>query len=705
MVLWQRLRTHASHLVPLCSRLATTRSSSSIHRIINGNTGLHYYYNSRSRNGMSADQLVGIFQQMHSAAGTQSVVPPSEDVQRSAPLPEPGTWPRLFHQLNFDNTFARQLPGDGIEANYTRQVRGVCYSNAVPTPSTNPRLVHANAGAAALLDLNPSELATPEFVDVVSGCALHSTAKPIALTYAGHQFGSFAGQLGDGRAISLGEVVNHHGERWEMQLKGAGMTPYSRFADGRAVLRSSIREYMCSEAMNALGVPTSRALSLVVTDEKVVRETVEPGAIVCRLAQSWIRFGSFEHQFYFKQPKVLKRLVDYTITHHFPSYLETAMPGASDEDRYLAFYREVARRTAHTIALWQAVGFVGGVLNTDNFSILGLSIGTVVGRVRPVAPTNKHSVPKTMPFWATPPLAHCAWLADSFLTDYGPFAFMEAFDDDAVFNHTDSEGMYAYGRQPDVGHWNLSRLAIALSPVLEVERAREVLLEYPSMFHKAYVAKMRSKLGLLAALPDKDESDAALVKELLDAMQSQPGTTSGADWTIFFRTLSEAAPSLSATDEASQQQIEADSNLKLATTRARKALECMFQDEKVSSKWSAWRQKYTARLAEDSTAVREHSKLGGGLLLPGLSSSLDASSTALAIGLARRDVMKQHNPKYILRTWMAQKAIDAATANDFTVVDQLFKLLQRPYDDQPEFDDVYARQDTATGPVCLSCSS
>ncbi|KJE94629.1 hypothetical protein, variant 2 [Capsaspora owczarzaki ATCC 30864] len=686
MVLWQRLRTHASHLVPLCSRLATTRSSSSIHRIINGNTGLHYYYNSRSRNGMSADQLVGIFQQMHSAAGTQSVVPPSEDVQRSAPLPEPGTWPRLFHQLNFDNTFARQLPGDGIEANYTRQVRGVCYSNAVPTPSTNPRLVHANAGAAALLDLNPSELATPEFVDVVSGCALHSTAKPIALTYAGnnancvnvpvmpqqltaiplrpgHQFGSFAGQLGDGRAISLGEVVNHHGERWEMQLKGAGMTPYSRFADGRAVLRSSIREYMCSEAMNALGVPTSRALSLVVTDEKVVRETVEPGAIVCRLAQSWIRFGSFEHQFYFKQPKVLKRLVDYTITHHFPSYLETAMPGASDEDRYLAFYREVARRTAHTIALWQAVGFVGGVLNTDNFSILGLSI------------------------------------------DYGPFAFMEAFDDDAVFNHTDSEGMYAYGRQPDVGHWNLSRLAIALSPVLEVERAREVLLEYPSMFHKAYVAKMRSKLGLLAALPDKDESDAALVKELLDAMQSQPGTTSGADWTIFFRTLSEAAPSLSATDEASQQQIEADSNLKLATTRARKALECMFQDEKVSSKWSAWRQKYTARLAEDSTAVREHSKLGGGLLLPGLSSSLDASSTALAIGLARRDVMKQHNPKYILRTWMAQKAIDAATANDFTVVDQLFKLLQRPYDDQPEFDDVYARQDTATGPVCLSCSS
>ncbi|MCK5355929.1 MAG: YdiU family protein, partial [Methyloprofundus sp.] len=329
-----------------------------------------------------------------------------------------------LNHLNFDNHFINQLPADKETANHRRQVENACYSHVVPTAVANPQLVAYAKEVAALFDLSEEDCQSDRFTQVFAGNQLANGMQPYAMCYGGHQFGNWAGQLGDGRAINLGEVVNQKGERWAMQLKGAGATPYSRTADGLAVLRSSLREFLCSEAMYHLGVPTTRALSLVTTGEQVVRDMfydghpkAELGAVVCRVAPSFIRFGSFEIHTSRGDNELLRKLVDYTILTDFPHL------GAPSPEVYLAWFNEVCAKTAQMIVHWQRVGFVHGVMNTDNMSILGLTI------------------------------------------DYGPYGWLDNFDPDWTPNTTDSgQRRYRFGNQPQIAGWNLNQLANAIYP-------------------------------------------------------------------------------------------------------------------------------------------------------------------------------------------------------------------------------------------------
>src|SRR5581483_2346629 len=302
--------------------------------------------------------------------------------------------------LNLENHYAR-LPDDF----YTRM--------AAEKVGSAPRLIHANEDAAALLDLDPQVFRDPRFVEVAAGHRPLEGFKPLAMVYSGHQFGVWAGQLGDGRALLIGQVRNRKGQLWDIQLKGAGRTPYSRFGDGRAVMRSTIREYLCSEAMAALGVPTSRALAVVATGETVRRERREPGAVLTRLARSHVRFGHFEHFFHRGQKAEVKALADYVIAEYFIEFAQD----------YVGWFGEVVKRTAELMAQWQAVGFCHGVMNTDNMSILGLTL------------------------------------------DYGPFGFLDGFNANHICNHSDTGGRYAYAQQPQIGYWNLFCLAQALLPL------------------------------------------------------------------------------------------------------------------------------------------------------------------------------------------------------------------------------------------------
>ena len=354
------------------------------------------------------------------------------------------------------------------------------HSRLLPTPVPEPHLVAWNPDALALIGLSPTDVKTPVFVEVFSGNAPLPGSDPLAAIYAGHQFGHYVPQLGDGRAILLGEVVNPSGERWEVQLKGAGRTPYSRGGDGRAVLRSSIREYLCSEAMHGLGIPTTRALCIVGTPMPVHRETVETGALVTRLSPSFIRFGSFEVFFYRNQHDEIRTLADFALKHYFPELLEEARP-------YPALLREVTIRTARLMAQWQAVGFCHGVMNTDNMSILGLTL------------------------------------------DYGPYGFMEAYDPGYICNHSDQDGRYAYDQQPQIGAWNCTCLAQALLPLMEIDDAREALSVYGDLFATEYMRLMCAKLGL-----PFEEASGPLVTDLMDVM-----ARNRVDYTLFFRALSE----------------------------------------------------------------------------------------------------------------------------------------------------------------------
>jgi len=359
--------------------------------------------------------------------------------QTSLPAPvwlDPdGTFPPLL----FDNSFVRELPGEPETLRAVRGVRGACFSPIAPVPVSAPRLVAWSPEVARSLALSEAACASDTFLQVFAGNALLAGMEPYAACYGGHQFGTWAGQLGDGRAISLGEVVNAAGQRWELQLKGAGATPYSRSADGRAVLRSSIREFLCSEAMAHLGVPTTRALSLVATGDPVVRDMfydghprTEPGAIVCRVAPSFLRFGNFELFAARGEVALLTRLADYTLRHHFPEL------GAPSPATYAAWLTEICRRTAVLMAHWMRVGFVHGVMNTDNMSILGLTI------------------------------------------DYGPFGFLDNYDPDFTPNTTDAgERRYRFTNQPRVAKWNLIKLAEALYPLIgSIPPLEEALVAY-----------------------------------------------------------------------------------------------------------------------------------------------------------------------------------------------------------------------------------
>ncbi|WP_137938982.1 protein adenylyltransferase SelO [Chitinivorax sp. B] len=372
--------------------------------------------------------------------------------------------------LNFTNRFAR-LPD-------------VFYTRLAPTPLPAPYPVAFSQAAATLIDLSAKQFHDPQFADYLAGNLPLPGQDTLAALYAGHQFGHYVSQLGDGRAIWLGEVQNAQGDYWELQLKGAGETPYSRMGDGRAVLRSSIREFLCSEAMYGLGIPTTRALSIVGSDEPVYRETPETAAVILRMSPSFIRFGSFEVFFYRNQHDQIKQLADFVIHHYYPACKEAPNP-------YQAFLEAVIARTADLMADWQAVGFCHGVMNTDNMSILGLTL------------------------------------------DYGPFGFLDAFDAGHICNHSDHSGRYAYDQQPAVALWNLHCLAQAMITLLDRDEAIEALRQFQPHYETAYLERMGRKLGLDTW---RDEDDALLV-DLLNLMQ-----THQIDYTIFFRKLCEFDP-------------------------------------------------------------------------------------------------------------------------------------------------------------------
>ncbi|HEY2774719.1 MAG TPA: YdiU family protein [Candidatus Binatia bacterium] len=406
----------------------------------------------------------------------------------------------------FDNRFVRELAGDSETRNFRRQVRGACWSLAEPTPVASPSLLAHSREVASLLGIDDQAVLAPEFASVFGGNLLLAGMTPYAACYGGHQFGSWAGQLGDGRAIGLGEYVNSRGERWELQLKGAGPTPYSRTADGRAVLRSSIREFLCSEAMHHLGVPTTRALSLVATGEEVVRDVLydghprpEPGAIVCRVAPSFLRFGNFEILAAREDTPLLERLVEFTISRDFP-WIDEVDPAA----RRVRWFREICERTAVMIAHWMRVGFVHGVMNTDNMSILGLTI------------------------------------------DYGPYGWVDNYDPGWTPNTTDAAmHRYAYGRQPSIALWNLACLANALVPAFaSVDELKEGLEHYRRTYAQTSGAMTRAKFGL-----DGDRSgDDELVEEAFSLLYDGE-----IDMTLFFRALplvDPAAPDVAVFGEA-----------------------------------------------------------------------------------------------------------------------------------------------------------
>ncbi len=417
------------------------------------------------------------------------------------------------------------------------------YTRLQPTPLPAPYLVCASDEAARLIGLDPVVFADPQFVELFSGNATLPSSTPLSAVYSGHQFGVWAGQLGDGRAILLGELPAAAAAEAvgapddpsgvvELQLKGAGMTPYSRMGDGRAVLRSSIREFLCSEAMAGLGIPTTRALSVIGSDLRVMRELPETTAVVTRMAPSFVRFGSFEHWFYNDRKTELATLADFVIARHYPWLLDEA-------NKYQALLREVTRRSAELVAQWQAVGFMHGVLNTDNMSILGQTL------------------------------------------DYGPYGFMEAYDPAHICNHTDAQGRYSYRMQPRIVEWNCYALGQALLPLIgEVDDVYEALAVFKPAFADKMDALWRAKLGLSSARDD----DAALRDELLSLLAA-----GRVDFPVFFRQLSRLTTDVGPGDPAAQ-------------VPGSEALRDLFIDRDAFDAWSV---KYRLRLQAEGSVDTE----------------------------------------------------------------------------------------------------
>ncbi len=519
-------------------------------------------------------------------------------------------------KLNSNDTFTTALPADPIVENTRRQVENACFSYVAPKKTAAPKLVHVSKEMATAIGITEEDSATSHFLKVMTGNEILPNTKPYAMCYGGHQFGNWAGQLGDGRAINLTEVV-HNDKRWAIQLKGAGETPYSRTADGLAVLRSSIREYLCSEAMYHLGVPTTRALSLALTGDRVLRDVMydgnsayEKGAIVARVAPSFIRFGNFEILASRGDVNTLKQLADYTITHFFPEIKTTGTA------KYVDLFKAVSTQSLTMVMHWQRVGFVHGVMNTDNMSILGLTI------------------------------------------DYGPYGWLEEYDPGWTPNTTDRQHKrYRYGAQSQVVLWNLYQLANALYPLIEdAEPLEAVLKTYQDSYGNAYIEIMTSKIGLFS----KDKNDPELIANLEQLLHR-----SAIDMTIFFRTLA-VLP---------QGDMEATiALLKEASYQPEKIVGVPLQD------WKDWFIKYDTRLAIEQLSVAE-----------------------------RVEKMNAINPKYVLRNYMAQLAIDAADQGDFSIVEELYTLLKNPYDEQPTAQKWFAkRPDWANDKVgcsMLSCSS
>ncbi|KAL6062432.1 Selenoprotein O [Balamuthia mandrillaris] len=640
-----------------------------------------------------------------------------------------------FRSLPFDNLAIRSLPIDPVFKNHTRQVPNACFSLVRPTRVEQPRLVVASTSALALIGFPaeaieeyPEEMAT-----YFSGNRVLKGARPAAHCYCGHQFGYFSGQLGDGATMYLGEIVNHKGERWEIQFKGAGKTPYSRTADGRKVLRSSLREFLCSEAIHHLGIPTTRAGTCVTSSSWVKRDIFYNGnpkdercTIILRIAPTFLRFGSFE---IFKgtdeytgrtgpsegNKAILLQLLHYTIRTFYPEiWSKYHAPPDQDkvnmerehdadventfinEEMYLEFYQEVVLRTARLVAAWQCVGWCHGVLNTDNMSILGLTI------------------------------------------DYGPFGFMESFDPHYICNGSDNEGRYSYENQPEMCHWNCLKLAEALEMVLPLAKSKPLLENtFMTEFRRAYHEKMRQKLGLL----NKDwPGDTELIKSLLDTMHE-----TGADWTNTLRSLARISipkPSQATkyTPKEPQEEKEKEAEevegeeedqeiedliqylytqmLSASQLKKREApsipidklkglLRIAQQDPRMLAlfglqnpamlltEWEKWKK---AKLLEDLTPEKKR-KRDAHLWRKWLRSykhrlSMEAQSDdeVEELNKKRVSVMNLSNPKYILRNWIAQRAIEAAEEGNYDEAKHLLRILEDPYAQQPITDEL-AEQD------------
>jgi len=529
----------------------------------------------------------------------------------------------------FDDRFTRELPADPSSELRRRQVLGAAWSSVMPTEVPAPTLVACSADVARMLGLSDELVTSAEFVQVMAGNRTWPGMKPYAACYGGHQFGNWAGQLGDGRAITLGELVTPDGSRQELQLKGAGPTPYSRSGDGRAVLRSSLREYACSEAMHWLGVPTTRALSLVTTGENVIRDMLydghpaaEKGAIVCRVAPTFLRFGNYEIFTSRGDKAVLVQLIEHTIRHHFGGLGE---PGP---DVYAAWYREVCERTATMIVGWMRVGFVHGVMNTDNMSILGLTI------------------------------------------DYGPYGWIDDFDPNWTPNTTDAgTKRYRFGQQPQIAAWNLAQLARAILPVMPGEkadaaRALEAGLDaYVAAFEREQGAMLAAKIGLVQMREgDGPGSDATLVNDLLGLLASTP-----TDMTIFHRRLADV-PTATPTPDAALLDI------------VRPAYYDDAIDGRIASTMLEWLRRWIDRAREDGEPDE-----------------------------VRRARMNATNPKYVLRNYLAQLAIDDADKGDTSTLDALLDTLTHPYDEQPDRERFAGKRPewarNRVGCSMLSCSS
>jgi len=470
-------------------------------------------------------------------------------------------------RFGFDNTYAR-LPQR-------------FYARVDPTPVAAPRLVKINAKLALQLGIDPEALASARGVEILAGNRVADGSEPLAEAYAGSQFGHFVPQLGDGRANLLGEVVGRDGMRYDIQLKGSGPTPFSRRGDGRAALGPVLREYLVSEAMAALGVPTTRALAAVTTGQQVVRETLLPGAVLTRVAASHLRVGTFQYFAVRGDVDGTRTLADYAIARHYPGAAQAKQP-------YRALLDGVIARQARLIAQWMLLGFIHGVMNTDNMSISGETI------------------------------------------DYGPCAFMEAFDPDKVFSSIDQQGRYAYSNQPHAAHWNLTRLAEALLPVLENEAgsqeaalasAYEALAAFGPQFEAAHIGGLRRKLGLST----EREGDAALAQDLLKRMADNR-----ADFTLTFRRLCDAA----------------------AGPEGDEDVRALFADPAAYDPWAVgWRQ----RLAQEPVPAH-----------------------------MRAARMRTASPAFVPRNHMVEAALNAAAGQqDFLPFEELLEVVSRPYEDRP----------------------